>query len=174
VGPLAPDAPCSMTSLARLWPITGAGAAVANAVHHATGNASATCRSPSTSCCEAPIGGSIGDGAITPSAWWVHNTLGLHARPAWWRRWSRFDADVQVTDLTTGRGPVSGRSLNQVMALGVLRGHEVLVSAGGAQAQEALDEIRALARPRLRGSAARLRWSDGVGQVLQSDAPVRG
>src|SRR4051794_2668982 len=77
----------------------------------------------------------------------VGNRLGLHARPA-----ARFvgaaataDAAVEVSNLATGRGPVSARSLTALATLGVRQGHEILVRARGPQASRALDAIRALA-----------------------------
>ena len=77
----------------------------------------------------------------------VLNPLGLHARPAALlvRTVARFDARVQVTDVTTGRGPVSGRSLNGVATLGARQGDELALTARGAQAAEALDAVRRLA-----------------------------
>ncbi len=57
---------------------------------------------------------------------------------------SRYDADVRIVDLDTGGDEVSGRSLLALMALGVRQGARVRVSASGPQAQQALDELRAL------------------------------
>ena len=77
----------------------------------------------------------------------IRNPLGLHARPA-----ARFvqtaaglDANVEVTNLTTGRGPASGRSLNGLATLGIRQGHEILVSARGPQAADVLEAITGLA-----------------------------
>ncbi len=77
----------------------------------------------------------------------VANRLGLHARPA-----ARFvgaatgvDAEVDVENATTGRGPVSARSLTMLATLGVRQGHEIVVRARGPQARAALDAIGALA-----------------------------
>ena len=77
----------------------------------------------------------------------VDNPLGLHARPAarLVRTAAAFDADVTVANVTGGRGPVSARSLNAVATLGVRRGHEIVVSASGPQAEQALEAIRRLA-----------------------------
>jgi phosphotransferase system HPr (HPr) family protein len=77
----------------------------------------------------------------------VANPLGLHARPAaaLVRMAARFDADVTVTDVTSGRGPASARSLNGIATLGVRRGDEIVVRASGRQAQEALDAVGRLA-----------------------------
>jgi multiphosphoryl transfer protein len=77
----------------------------------------------------------------------IHNRLGLHARPAarFVRTASEFDAEVSVTNLTTGRGPASARSLNALATLGVRQGHEILVSASGPAAEKALAALEALA-----------------------------
>jgi multiphosphoryl transfer protein len=77
----------------------------------------------------------------------VGNRLGLHARPA-----ARFvgaaasaDATVEVSNATTGRGPVSARSLTALATLGVRQGHEIVVRASGPEAKRALAAIQALA-----------------------------
>ncbi len=78
----------------------------------------------------------------------VNNKLGLHARPA-----ARFvktaggfaQTDIRIKNLTTGRGPVSAKSINGITTLGVLQGHEILVGASGSEAQAALNAIQALA-----------------------------
>jgi multiphosphoryl transfer protein len=77
----------------------------------------------------------------------VGNTLGLHLRPAALlvRTAAGFDADVALTDLTTGRGPVNARSLNAVATLGVRCGGDILVRASGPQAEAALVAIERLA-----------------------------
>jgi len=78
----------------------------------------------------------------------IRNRLGLHARPAarFVQTAAGFDADVQVTNLTSGRGPASGRSLNGLATLGVRQGHEVLVSAHGPQAAAGLAALEDLAK----------------------------
>jgi multiphosphoryl transfer protein len=77
----------------------------------------------------------------------VTNRLGLHARPAarFVQTAGGFNADVRVTNLTTNSGPVSARSLNSVATLGVRKGHQILVAASGAESEEALAALRALA-----------------------------
>lgn len=77
----------------------------------------------------------------------VANEHGLHARPA-----ARlvglvrsFDAQVTLTDLTTGRGPVDAGSLSLVATLDVRQGHQLRIGASGPAAAEALDAVRALA-----------------------------
>jgi phosphoenolpyruvate-protein phosphotransferase/dihydroxyacetone kinase phosphotransfer subunit len=77
----------------------------------------------------------------------VKNRLGLHARPAALlvRTAASFDADVTVSNVTGGRGPVGARSLNAVATLGVRRGDEILVHASGRQATDVLVALRRLA-----------------------------
>ncbi len=78
----------------------------------------------------------------------VRNSLGLHARAA-----ARLvetaggfaDTDIAVKNLTTGQGPASAKSMIGIMTLGVVQGHEILVSASGFDAQAALDAITDLA-----------------------------
>jgi phosphoenolpyruvate-protein phosphotransferase/dihydroxyacetone kinase phosphotransfer subunit len=78
----------------------------------------------------------------------IRNPLGLHARPAarFVQTAAGFDANVQVMNLTSGRGPASGRSLNGLATLGIRQGHEILVSAHGPQAAAALDALADLAK----------------------------
>ncbi len=78
----------------------------------------------------------------------VDNPLGLHARPA-----ARFvqtagsfaGAEIYVQNQTTGRGPVSAKSINGVTTLGVQQGHDILITASGSQAQPALAALQILA-----------------------------
>ncbi|HEX7975153.1 MAG TPA: phosphoenolpyruvate--protein phosphotransferase, partial [Anaerolineales bacterium] len=76
----------------------------------------------------------------------LQNQHGLHARPAarFVQTVASYDADVQVRNLTNGKGPVSGRSLNALAALGAVNGHEIAVSASGLQASQALKALSAL------------------------------
>jgi phosphoenolpyruvate-protein phosphotransferase/dihydroxyacetone kinase phosphotransfer subunit len=78
----------------------------------------------------------------------IRNPLGLHARPAarFVQTAAGFDANVQVMNLTSGRGPASGRSLNGLATLGIRQGHEIRVSAHGPQAAAALDALASLAK----------------------------
>jgi multiphosphoryl transfer protein len=91
-----------------------------------------------------------GGGAPPPSAdvtVTVSNRHGLHARPA-----ARvvglvrgFDAEVMLTNLDTGRGPVSAGSLSAVATLDTRQGHRLAVRASGAQAVEAVQAFEELA-----------------------------
>ncbi len=80
----------------------------------------------------------------------VQNRLGLHARPAarLVQTASRFQSDVQITDLSAGRGPASARSINAIATLGVRQGHEIEIVASGADAEAALTALRQLADQR--------------------------
>jgi phosphoenolpyruvate-protein phosphotransferase/dihydroxyacetone kinase phosphotransfer subunit len=77
----------------------------------------------------------------------VANRLGLHMRPAALlvRTAAGLHADVAITNVTAGGGPVSVRSLNAVATLGVRHGDEILLRASGPQAEEALAAIQRLA-----------------------------
>ncbi len=77
----------------------------------------------------------------------VRNRLGLHARPAarFVQTAARSPSDVRVQNLTTGRGPVSAKSINAVATLAVSQGHEIQVTASGPEAEPVLEAIRALA-----------------------------
>jgi phosphoenolpyruvate-protein phosphotransferase/dihydroxyacetone kinase phosphotransfer subunit len=72
---------------------------------------------------------------------------GLHARPAarLVQTASAFDADVRISNVSAGRGPVSARSLNAVATLGVTAGQRIEIVAQGPQASLVMDGMRALA-----------------------------
>ena len=76
----------------------------------------------------------------------VINEHGLHARPGvrFVQTASNFDADIMVKNLTTGKGPSSAKSLTAVTFLGVLKGHQIQVSASGSQKDEALAALKEL------------------------------
>ena len=71
------------------------------------------------------------------------NKYGMHVRPAglFAKTASRFDADVEVEK---DGNVVSGKSLMALMTLEAVCGTVLTVSASGAQAAEALDELEAL------------------------------
>ena len=71
------------------------------------------------------------------------NALGLHARPAarFVQTAAGFQAEIQVRNLTNGKGPVSGRSLLGVLSLGAEKGHQIRIRATGADANEALEQL---------------------------------
>ena len=90
---------------------------------------------------------SSGEGPPMEAAILVDNPLGLHARPAarFVRTAGESGARVRVINLTTGRGPVDGTSLNAVTTLGATQGHEILVRASGERAADAIAALQSLA-----------------------------
>ena len=78
----------------------------------------------------------------------VRNRHGLHARPAAAvvAAARRHDADVQVRDVTGGRGPVAGRSLLGLQMLGAVRGHVLRLEGAGPGARELVEELVAAVR----------------------------
>ena len=76
----------------------------------------------------------------------VPNPLGLHARPAaqFVRTASRYQAQIRVRNLARNTGWVNAKSIGQVTALGARQGHEIVITAQGPDADEALDALRTL------------------------------
>ncbi len=77
----------------------------------------------------------------------VLNEIGLHARPAALvaELANRFDADLRLAK-PGGPGPVSARSLTGLMTLVARKGDELVATASGPQADEALAALSELAR----------------------------
>ena len=77
----------------------------------------------------------------------VLNEIGLHARPAALvvELAGRFDADLRLTKVGGG-GPVNARSLTGLMTLIARKGDELLATASGPQARDALAALDELAR----------------------------
>lgn len=73
----------------------------------------------------------------------VRNPSGIHARPAaqFVKTAGRFRSTVTVVNVTSGRGPADAKSILAVLPLGVAQGHEIEVSAEGADAEEAIAAI---------------------------------
>jgi phosphoenolpyruvate-protein phosphotransferase/dihydroxyacetone kinase phosphotransfer subunit len=71
------------------------------------------------------------------------NYHGLHARPAarFVQLAGSFDAQIEVLNLTTGKGPASALSLNALATLGAQRGHRIAIRARGPQASSALEAL---------------------------------
>lgn len=76
----------------------------------------------------------------------VTHQVGLHARPAalFVQTANRFTSTVRARNVTTGSEPVDAKSILGILTLGVLSGHEILVSAQGPDEVEALRALRAL------------------------------
>src|SRR5207248_6892616 len=88
----------------------------------------------------------------------VLNEIGLHARPAALvaELAGGFDAELRLSK-TGGAGPVSARSLTGLMTLVARKGDELIATASGPQASEALTALQELAR-------------EGFGEGVTSDA----
>ncbi|MEJ6483027.1 phosphoenolpyruvate--protein phosphotransferase [Nostoc punctiforme UO1] len=76
----------------------------------------------------------------------VSNRLGLHARPAaqFVGTVARFQSQILVQNLTRNTELVRGDSINQVTTLGVRQGHELVITATGSDADEALAALQTL------------------------------
>ncbi|MDM9583718.1 MULTISPECIES: phosphoenolpyruvate--protein phosphotransferase [unclassified Nostoc] len=76
----------------------------------------------------------------------VSNRLGLHARPAaqFVATAARFQSQILVRNLTRNTELVRGDSINQVTTLGVRQGHELVITATGSDADEALAALQGL------------------------------
>jgi phosphocarrier protein FPr len=77
----------------------------------------------------------------------IENQHGLHARPAaaLVQAVSRFSSTVEVSNLTSGRGPISARSLTSLALLQIRMGDRIKVVCRGGDCQAALHAIRELA-----------------------------
>ena len=76
----------------------------------------------------------------------VQNQLGIHARPAaqFVTTAAQFQSQITVQNLTTNSNRASAKSINQVITLGVLQGHQIAITAAGSDAEQALDALRQL------------------------------
>jgi multiphosphoryl transfer protein len=94
--------------------------------------------------------GEVVTGEFVTGEFEVANPHGLHARPAaaLVRQVRPGDAAVELRNVTTGSAWVSAASLSRVATLGALRGHRVAVRASGPGAEQAVDELLALAARR--------------------------
>ncbi len=87
---------------------------------------------------EIPADGSVEERFVLP------NPEGLHARPASLIVTALGGLDAKVTVRTGDKKPVDGRSPIGLMALGAQQGDEIVVTATGGQAAEALAAVRQL------------------------------
>ena len=76
----------------------------------------------------------------------VEHEAGLHARPLaqFVKTAKTFESDVQVTNVTTGKGPNDGKSPIKLLLLAVLQGHEIRIETNGADEVEALEALKEL------------------------------
>jgi phosphocarrier protein FPr len=74
----------------------------------------------------------------------IRNSHGLHARPAarLIREADRFHAELEAENLTGKRGPAPLKSLSNLVSLEAQHGHEIEISARGADADEALKALK--------------------------------
>ena len=75
----------------------------------------------------------------------VHD-VGLHARPAavFVQTASQFESDIQVSNLTSDRGPVNAKSVLLVLTLGVEKDFEIEIIAEGPDEEQALEALTQL------------------------------
>ncbi|MEH2122343.1 phosphoenolpyruvate--protein phosphotransferase [Nostoc sp.] len=102
----------------------------------------------------------------------VSNRLGLHARPAaqFVATAARFQSQILVQNLTRNTELVRGDSINQVTTLGVRQGHELVITATGSDADEALAALQALFANNF-GEAARSCCSNKEEPALKTGFP---
>lgn len=76
----------------------------------------------------------------------LKNIHGLHARPAaqFVRTASQYQAEIFVTNVTNGKGPVPARSLNAITTLGAVEHHQIRITASGPESEAALAALTAL------------------------------
>jgi phosphocarrier protein FPr len=83
----------------------------------------------------------------------VENDHGLHLRPAadFVRTAARYRSRIQVANLTRGGSrQANARSLLEVTALGIDRGHSIRLSATGEDAEDAVKALTELIRSNFR------------------------
>ncbi|GAA2918022.1 MULTISPECIES: HPr family phosphocarrier protein [Streptomycetaceae] len=83
----------------------------------------------------------------------VGSRSGLHARPASLFVQAATRQPVRVTVAREGRDPVDARSMLSVLALAAQHGDSLVLSAVGAGAQEAVEELATLLAQDLDGKA---------------------
>ena len=76
----------------------------------------------------------------------VKHKVGLHARPGWLfvQTAANFSSKMRVRNLTANGNFVDAKSIIMVLTLGVMKDHQVLIQADGADPDPALDALRAL------------------------------
>jgi phosphotransferase system HPr (HPr) family protein len=76
----------------------------------------------------------------------INHSAGLHARPLaqFVKTVRSFNTSIQVTNITSGKGPMNGASPVNLMLLSVQKGQSILIETEGEQAEEALQALVAL------------------------------
>lgn len=76
----------------------------------------------------------------------ISNKLGLHARPAMMfvDTANRFESDITVRRADNDDEVVDGKSIMQMMMLAATKGTELVITADGSDAQDALNALEEL------------------------------
>ena len=76
----------------------------------------------------------------------VKHKVGLHARPAslFVQTAAKFSSKILVKNLTANGNFVDAKSIIMVLTLGVMKDHEIVLQAEGADADAALEALRLL------------------------------
>jgi len=87
------------------------------------------------------VGEAAGTGRRASADVLVVNPAGLHFGPAarFVQLAAQFQAEICVTNLTTGAGPALANRLNRLLALGIEKGHLIRIEASGEDAETAVD-----------------------------------
>lgn len=74
------------------------------------------------------------------------NPLGLHARPAaaLVQTSGEFNAEIELTNITTGRGPVDASSVIGILSLAASKNDQIHIGANGPDAAEAVEAVKEL------------------------------
>lgn len=91
----------------------------------------------------------------------VHNQMGLHARPAakFVATASQFQSQINLRNVTSNSQSVNGKSINQVITLGIFQGDEIAIAANGSDADSALVALQQLAATNF-GEASEETWQE--------------
>jgi phosphocarrier protein HPr len=83
----------------------------------------------------------------------MRHEAGLHARPlaAFTKLAKSFPVDIQVKNLTTGKGPANGKSAVHLLLLTVHKGHDILIRATGEGEEAALAALVQLVESNFEG-----------------------
>ncbi len=73
----------------------------------------------------------------------INHSSGLHARPlaAFVKLAKSFASEVQVHNLTNGKGPMNGKSPVHLLMLTAQQGHVLRIATRGADGEEALKSL---------------------------------
>lgn len=76
----------------------------------------------------------------------VRHKVGLHARPAsmFVQTAAKFSSKIRVKNLASNGNFVDAKSIIMVLTLGVMKDHEIVIQTEGADADAALDALKAL------------------------------